>query len=362
VDTSPFPYQGPLEPDQVAGRDAVLADLIERVTERRVTALLGPRRYGKTSLLRRVARDVELAGTSTVWLDLYEASSAIDLAVRIDDALAASAGPIRRTAARLAASLEVNLGLLKVNLARRGARPEPEVLLHSRLDLLVESAVAHPTVLFVDEFSDIRRVPGFAGILRTKLQHHFQDVGLLFAGSAPSTMRALFTDRDEPFYGQADLVTVGPLDATAVAQLIDDGFTATGRDPGNLAARVTDLAGGHPQRTMQLADAAWRASTPGEPFTAAVWVRALDGVRESNAAIFERIFATYGGGEKDVLRILATGGAVFGRAAALLDVSTGVAQHARAQLAAAGDIVEADAGYRLTDPLFADWIRNRFPV
>ena len=69
-------------------------------------------------------------------------------------------------------------GLLKVGLARRGSRPEPEVLLHSRLDLLVDAALEHPTVLFIDEFSDIRRVSGFAGLLRTRLQHHFQDIGL----------------------------------------------------------------------------------------------------------------------------------------------------------------------------------------
>jgi uncharacterized protein len=362
VEVSPFPYQGPLEPDQVEGRDELVADLIERVTERRVTALIGPRRYGKTSLLKRVARDVERTDTSTVWLDLYEVSSAIDLAVRIDDALAASAGPIRRTASKLAATLEINLGLLKVGLARRGSRPEPEVLLHSRLDLLVDAALEHPTVLFIDEFSDIRRVSGFAGLLRTRLQHHFQDIGLLLAGSAPSVMRTLFTDRAEPFYGQADLVTVGPLDPGAIAELVDGGFTATGRDPGTLAVLIADLTGGHPQRTMQVADAAWRASEPGVPFTTDTWARTLEQVRHANASIFERQFATYSGGEKDVLRILATGGAVFGRAAALLDVSTGVAQHARAQLAAAGDIVEGDDGYRLTDPLLADWIRHRFPV
>jgi hypothetical protein len=327
-----------------------------------VTALIGPRRYGKTSLLRRVARDVERTGTSTVWLDLYEVSSAIDLAVRIDDALAGSAGPIRRSATRLAATLEINLGLLKVGLARRGSRPEPEVLLHSRLDLLVDAALEHPTVLFIDEFSDVRRVTGFAGILRTKLQHHFQEIGLLLAGSAPSTMRTLFTDRAEPFYGQADLVTVGPLEPGAIAALIDDGFESTGRDPGTLAALIGDLAAGHPQRTMQLADAAWRATDPGEPFTTETWSHVVEQVRRSNAAIFERLFATYSGGEKDVLRILATGGAVFGRAAELLDVSTGVAQHARAQLVAAGDLVEHGGGFQLTDPLFADWIRHRFPV
>ena len=63
MEVSPFPHQGPLDPDAVVGRDDLVADLIERVTERRVTALLGPRRFGKTSVMRRVVDDLERAGT-----------------------------------------------------------------------------------------------------------------------------------------------------------------------------------------------------------------------------------------------------------------------------------------------------------
>src|SRR5438105_2692930 len=134
VDASPFPYQGPLAAEQVRGRDELVLDLLERVSERRVTALIGPRRYGKASVLARG--------------------------------------------------------------------------------------------------------PGAAGLLRTKLQHHFQTIGLLFAGSQPSLMRTLFTERTEPFYAQADLVPIGPLPATAVEAIVGDGFGATGRDSGTLAASI----------------------------------------------------------------------------------------------------------------------------
>ena len=61
---TPFPHYGPLRPEQVHGRDELVSDLVERVTMRRVTALLGPRRYGKTSVLGKVASVVEAAGTS----------------------------------------------------------------------------------------------------------------------------------------------------------------------------------------------------------------------------------------------------------------------------------------------------------
>src|SRR5207302_6190579 len=107
-------------------------------------------------------------------------------------------------------------------------------IFHLLLDTLVEAGESHPAIVVFDEFPGIVRVPGAAGLLRTKLQHHFQTIGLLFAGSQPSLMRTLFTERTEPFYAQADLVPIGPLPATAVEAIVGDGFGATGRDSGTL--------------------------------------------------------------------------------------------------------------------------------
>ena len=362
MEASPFPYQGPLSADQVRGRDELVLDLVERVTERRVTALVGPRRYGKTSVLRRVAADVEGGGASVVWVDLYEVTSVADLAVRLDEALAAAIGPLGSRLASIAASLELNLGVLKVALARRRAeRPDVEATLHVLLDTLVQAGEAHPAIVVFDEFPGIVRVPGATGLLRTKLQHHFQTIGLLFAGSQPSLMRTLFTERTEPFYAQADLVPVGPLDAAAVRLIIGAGFRRTGRKAGGLAASIHGFTGGHPHRTMQLADAAWRVAPQGEPYRAAVWEQALADVRQSTALANEAAYSRYNTGEKAVLRLLAGGQSLFGAAAEVFAVAPGVAQHARDTLLAAGDIVD-DGRLRIVDPVVADWIRRRFPL
>jgi hypothetical protein len=195
VDLSPFPYQGPLAPAQVRGRDGLVEDLVERVTARRVTAVLG-----------RVA--AELTEVSTVWVDLYEVTSMADVAVRFDDALGATTGRLAVAARNLAASLSLNLGVVKMELTRRPPRlrPDPALAFHALLDVLVGAAARVPTLLVVDEFSSIGRVAGAAGLLRTALQHHYSDLGIVFAGSHPSMMRTLFSARPEPFYGQADLV------------------------------------------------------------------------------------------------------------------------------------------------------------
>ena len=363
MDVSPFPYQGPLEPEQVRGRRELIADLTERVTEHRVTALLGPRRYGKTSVLRRVAADVIHAGVAVVWVDFYEVVSMADIAARLDDALARVPGRFAQLASKLAAAASINLGVVKFELrSASDGRPDPLMVTHGLLDVLTKSAQDHPTIVIFDEFSGIARVDGAAGLLRTKLQHHYQRLGIVFAGSEPSMMRMLFTAQAQPFYSQADLLEIGPLSHSEVIELVADGFAATDRDPGPLPGLISRFTGGHPQRTMQMADAAWRLVEPGGSATDAMWADALDNVRGSTSDGNERLYSSLQPGEKAVLRALAGGGSIFGAAAAVLDLATGTAQHARKTLTDRGHLIQDDGAFTIVDPVFADWIRNRFPI
>ena len=361
VEPSPFPYQGPLEPGQVHGRDDLVDDLVGRITARRVTALLGPRRYGKTSVLRRVA--AELSEVTTVWVDLYEVTSTADVAVRFDDALGATTGRFAAAARSIAAAVSVNLGVVKVELTGPARnRPDPTLAFQGLLDVLVGTSAREPTLLVVDEFSSIGRVTGAAGALRTALQQHYRELGIVFAGSHPSMMRTLFTARPEPFYGQADLVEIGPLSAAAVAEIVGGGFAATGRDAGHVAGRIAGFAAGHPQRTMQLADACWRHTAPGTTAGDECWAAALDDVRRSTAEGMERLYSGFERGERAVLRAVARSGSIYGAEAGLLDLSTGTATHARRTLLDSGDLAEAPSGLVVVDPLLADWLRRRFPI
>ncbi len=363
MDVSPFPYQGPLEPDRVRGRDDLIADLTERVTEHRVTALLGPRRYGKTSVLRRVAADVIEGGAAIVWVDLYEVASMADLAARLDDALARITGRLGEKLAKVAAGVQVSLGVVRLELrAPSRDRPDPVLTIHALLEVLTRFAASQPTVVFVDEFSGIARVDGAAGLLRTGLQHHYQDLGLVFAGSEPSMMRMLFTEQAQPFYAQADLVEIEPLAAEALIDQVADGFAATDRVAGTVARQVATFSEGHPQRAMQLADAAWRLVPAGEEATESTWAEALDRVRSATADGNERLYSALQEKERSVLRVLASGGAVFGTQAQLLDLGGGAAQHARQRLVELGHVVVRDDNHRIVDPVFADWIRHRFPI
>ena len=358
---SPFPYQGPLAPPQVSGRDELIADLAERLMDHRLTALLGPRRFGKTSVLRRVTADLAAVGPDTIWIDLYELNSMADLAVAVDRALHGVTGKVRKVLSSTAVGLSVQLGVVGLELSRAARdRPDPVVALRSLLHVLVRTAEKHPLIVVLDEFSGIANVTGAAGLLRTELQHHYQDIGIVFAGSQPSTMRSLFGDQAQPFFSQADLIEIGPLEDAALTDIVERGFEETGRDPGVVAERVVRFSRGHPQRAMQMADAAWRLTPSGGEADDETWSDALDAVRTSVDSGSERLYELIPTGQQKTLRAVVTGGSIYGAVADVLDLSPGTARSAVDALLGNGYLARRNDKLIVVDPLFADWIRRRF--
>lgn len=363
MDRSPFPYHGPLEADQVSGREALVIDIAQRITDRRLTALVGPRRYGKTSLLKRVAADLEAVGPQPVWIDLYQLTSMADLASAVDRGLASVVGPVRQVLDSIASSVSLKIGMLGIELSRRHReKADPVLALRSLIEVLVNTSKRNDIFIVFDEFSGIAGVEGGAGVLRTELQHHFQSLGIVFAGSEPSVMRTLFSEQAQPFFAQADLVEVGPLADDAVFRIIEDGFDRTNRSTGGVTSRIVDFAKGHPQRAMQFSDAVWRLVEPGGTANSQTWEQALAEVRANVDTGSERVFGLLPTGHQKTLRAVASAESIYGRQAQLLNLSPGTARGASEALVGNGLLRHQDGQLVVVDPLLADWLRRRFPL
>lgn len=363
MERSPFPHHGPLRPDQVTGRERLAVDLAQRIADRRLTALVGPRRYGKTSLLKRVAADLEAVGHQCVWIDLYERTSIADVAAAVDRGLAGVVGPVRNMLDSIAGTLSVHLGVLGVQLSRSPRhRPDPVLALRTLLEVLTTAAQRHSLFVVFDEFSGIAGVKGGAAVLRTELQHHFQSLGIVFAGSEPSTMRTLFSEQTQPFFAQADLVEIEPLADDIISGIVEDGFESTGRSTGGMASRIVHLADGHPQRAMQLADALWRHVAQGGTADLRQWEAALGDVRAHVDAGSERIYSLMPAGQRKVLRAVAAEQSIYGATASLLNLPPGTARDAANTLAGHGILHQRGQHLAVVDPLLGDWLRRRFAI
>jgi hypothetical protein len=370
LETSPFVFDRPVPPADLVGREAELALIRDRAAHGRFLLLAAPRRFGKTSLVHRLAVDGAATGDlHVVHVDLLGVQQLADVARRYGRALQnlPAASRLRDTLGRLvrhAPELAATLGWGAVTVsARRGSAPPPEATLEALLDLPARAAERlDATVLVVlDEFQDIDRVEGADTTIRAVIQHQPSKVSYLFAGSEPSTMEAIFADRRRALYAQAERVALGPLPDDALGAFVDDRFADTGKavDAATMAEYLT-FVGGHPQRAMFVAHHLWSLTEPGRSAGREELAGAVDAALASFATEGAATVSGFTSAQAKVARLVAHGAPLHGADAARLDLPKSSASNALATLRAQ-TVVAGEPPY-LLDPLLAEWFRRELPL
>ena len=261
---NPFRFTGPLQPAEMIGRDGETKALLEHARGGHMSRLEAPRRYGKTSLLGRVAAEAAAEGMATALVDLEDVLSLGALVTRIERGYSRGlGGGLRRWVDRQLGSWELGLSLGAVGFgvtlkANPGLDPEPILLRLLSLPEQIHRKRGVRTLIVLDEVQGLLRVDGAAGIVRSVIQHQADVASYVFAGSAPSLMRKLFDDPDGPFLSQGVPVPLAPLDAEELGEAVERRFRETGRDPGEALGELIHFSRGHPQRSMQLAHHLWQ--------------------------------------------------------------------------------------------------------
>src|SRR5438874_4674050 len=83
-DPNPFRFSGPLAPEEMIDRDPEADDLLALAEGGHSFRLVGARRYGKTTLLRRVLAAADEMGMATILVDLQDVLSIPEIVVRIE--------------------------------------------------------------------------------------------------------------------------------------------------------------------------------------------------------------------------------------------------------------------------------------
>jgi uncharacterized protein len=361
---NPFVFSRPLDPEHLIDRDQEAEQLLGLAEGGHATRLSAPRRYGKTSLLRRVGREAEKAGLNFVEVDFYGVLSQGDVMVRLEEAYGALRSTPRRVAIAAIRTLRprasVGAGPVRVEISPEIAEQASRLLL-GLLDLplaLFERTGARTLVAF-DEFQALLAVdPEIDGLFRSRIQRHGEAASYVFAGSHPGLMEQLFGNRERPFFGQARALKLEPLADADIADYVGARFEATGRDAGPTLEALLDLAKGHPQRAMLLAHHLWEQTPRDGSATPERWQAALESVFDEHAEALQATWDALETKEQAVLAALTFGGmALFSeQTLSRFNLSKGGAQHARDALARSGHLHKVGNRWQLVDPLLAEWI------
>lgn len=347
-------------------RDPEAEDLLALAAGRHSFRLVGPRRYGKTTLLRRILSAAEREGTATVLVDLQDVLSIAEIVVRIERGYDRLKGPVRRHVESFFRSWNIGLSLGGggfTAVLQRNPNVDAESVLIRLLELPAAMFDRDGTTSLIafDEIQDVLAVPGADGKIRSVIQHQGEAATYAFAGSAPGVMQHLFADPRRPLLDQAVPRQLAPLPLDDVGDYVARRFDQGGRDVGSALAPLLEFTRGHPQRSMMLAHYLWERTQRGVAADERAWVAALDQASADAAPLMRAIWRALSTNERRVARALAAapGPLHSEETAAAVGIKRSSIGKALESLVANADVIYERGKPRLTDPIFELWLRAR---
>ena len=274
VTSNPFVYGEVVPAASFVDRIAELERLVGDLAAGQKVFLISPRRYGKSSLIRRALAAMSRRGAITVDVTVSSFSSYVAFLEGYARALVAAETRWDRARAWLreairSARVEVGADPGADGSASASLRVSfPNARTDRDISQLAQEVFALPArladtrrrrvVVALDEF---QAVAGFNGgsvehALRAAVQHQ-REVGYVFAGSEPSLMERMLGPK-RPFYKAGPVMRLEKIPADEFAHFIDARFSRSGIKPEEgLGAAIVDLAGNLPYDVQRLAHETW---------------------------------------------------------------------------------------------------------
>lgn len=366
--SSPFIYEKPIESDGLVARAEALAKLRERALDGRNSRLEGPRRYGKTSLVRAVLDSVERDGAIAIEVNFLGCLTAADVTDRIESAYRQQLdGALRRWLDSLLSTLRPTVsaapGGVGVHVEPRSA--QPALLERLALPTRVQERTGRPCVIAFDEFQEVLRVDSaLPGVFRSVLESRGHAAAYLFSGSHPGMMRELFADRRHAFFAQAASLELGPLPTVELGDFIAARFEAERRDPGEALVPLLETAEGHPQRAMLLAHHLFEQTPAGTTADVETWATARELAHRDAFGELTVVWDRCSDLERRILKTVAqrTVSLSSREAATRFGLAKGGSTQGAVDRMVGDGTLVVDAttrsGWRVVDPLLATWLRG----
>ena len=318
TDLNPFRYGALALDDAFTDREQELAELVADIRNGQDVVLFAPRRYGKSSLVWRVAQQLVPRRALVAQVNLMTTPTKTLLAERLAHAIHEEvASPLIRAKERLrvfqglrirpTVTVDPDDGSLSFSFDASAAPEDIDATLEHLLRLPAELAAerGRRVALVFDEFQEVVDIDrGLPRLMRSVFEEQ-PEVAHVYLGSKRHTMRRLFSDENEPFWRSAKLLELGVIEPAKFAPFIDERFRLSGRTIASATVeRLLATTGGHPYATQELAYFLWQETPRRRQANDERLQVALSKVLRSEHAHFSLVWERAAGGQRRVLQAL----------------------------------------------------------
>ena len=370
---NPFRYGALALDDLFTDRKAEIRELETDIRNGQDVVLFAPRRYGKSSLVWRVAQRLVRKRVLVAQVDLMTTPTKERLAEKLAATIYEDvASPLFRAKERLrvfqhlriqpTVHVNPNDGSLAFGFGAGLAPADLDETLERLLELPGRLAAERDrqTVLILDEFQEVVDVDrDLPKLLRAVFQQQ-PEVAHVYLGSKRHMMQRIFNDENEPFWRSAKQMELGVIAPTQFEGYIEERFEATGRTIRRAALeRVLTITGGHPYATQELCYFLWQRVPARASAVEDSVDEAMGDVLRSEHAHFTLVWGRASSAQRTLLHALAREpghplSSAYRRRFALPGPST--VQKAL-QALEREELIARDGGYaEISEPFLAQWI------
>jgi uncharacterized protein len=377
---NPFEFGRELGADELVDRRDELREVVDTLRGGGKLFVIGPRRYGKTSILKAAEETASRAGVVVLRYDA-EAYPTLDrlAAALVEHAARTMAGNLQKAGEwvrkffgglRPAVSYDVVQQSWSVTLgpSSTGTTNHPALLVDvfAGLEALAKET-GRKVAVVIDEFQHVVEQDGLAAErqIRAAIQTHAH-VAYVFAGSKTGFLTAMTGDPSRPFYRLGARLFVREVPRDDFAPFLRDAFARSFAVEDGAVERILDQAQDVPYNVQRLAHICWNRLRDGEgsALTAALVDTTLERLVRQDDPFYTQIWNSLSRTQQRALlavvredgrelyskRVLAGAG----MAQSTMQRAVGVMEHA--------GILRYDeelgsVRVRLEDPFFAAWLR-----
>jgi AAA+ ATPase superfamily predicted ATPase len=232
---NPFQYGVVIDDRAFCNRKEEIAYLKNQIINGYSTWLFSPRRFGKTSLIEKVFR--ELDDTRCIYLDLYNIKSIDDFSRKYSQVIAKSLfnwkNDIKRLTKRLSEAFTKlsptvsfdEFGNPSLSLNVHKVEKQQDIVTILDIPFKISSTSSERICVAFDEFQEISRIdPFLLNWMRSSFQKHAR-ISYIFSGSKQSLMEDIFSSAQSPFYEFAAKMNLSTISRIELFRFIKDNFT-----------------------------------------------------------------------------------------------------------------------------------------